>query len=138
MTSLDIIIRISHRLDELERPSWFKPLLNWLSTYEGLANFMDSDPAPEVQLLDSLNIIQTSEPNESIIANLVRSLNFLKWRVQFIDGIRWDPSKQSLTLFLQQQPEQKPYAWKWDNTYPSEENIAQSLHKLIQANDEEV
>lgn len=133
MTSLDIIIRIAHRLDELDKSEWFIPVLKWLSVYEGLSFFTESEPSPEEQVLIRLCEIKPTQSNESIIATLVHSLGFLRWRVQFSDGQRWDPTQQALNLFLQQHPEQSPFAWKWGNTYPVEESIAQSLLGLIQA-----
>ena len=43
MTSLDIIIRIAHRLDELDKSEWFIPVLKWLSAYEGPVSYTHLD-----------------------------------------------------------------------------------------------
>lgn len=131
MTSLDTLIRISTRLDQLHMTIWFTPLLKWLSIYEGLHDFMESDPSPESQLLEFLSNLQPEQRTDSILVSMVDKLDFLKWRVEYIGGPRWNPCEETLEDFLNDNQDQKPYAFTWDTIYPSKKDIVNKLNDII-------
>jgi hypothetical protein len=132
LTDLSLSLQITSRLSVLNASHWYLPLIKWLALYDGLAPFLEPEEIqPEDQLLAVLT--DMAPMNDFLMAcHLVARLDFIKWRVKFVEGDRWDPTEQSLAAFLSEKPGQTPVVWWLDDPHPAPEIIIDWLFTEIQ------